>query len=149
MSIKEDTSAIVTAARKFMEEYSAVVISGNSSEDKTEVSAKMATYYKAPLAFLAGGKVGHMTDQSQFAPLIKSTLDKAASISSVPLVLHEIEVKAVAEKSAIAWLHLSMLDIQVYNVYFIRMNEVGDVYFEGGIFDGENFLTAQLEKLHQ
>ncbi|KAJ5088381.1 hypothetical protein N7456_011997 [Penicillium angulare] len=149
MSIKEDTSAIVTAARKFMGEYSAVVISGNSSEDKADVSAKMATYYKAPLAFLAGGNVGHMADQSQFAPLIKSVLDKAASISPAPLVFHDMEVKAVAEKSAIVWLHFSMLDIQVSNVYFIRMNEGGEVYCEGGIFDGENFLTAQLEKMHQ
>ncbi|KAJ5225777.1 hypothetical protein N7468_007002 [Penicillium chermesinum] len=149
MPVKEDTSLIVTAARKFMEEYSTVVLSGNSSPDKTEVSTKMATYYRAPLVFIAGGKVGYITDDSRFPPLIKGILDKSASISPAPLVLKEIEVKVVAEKSAVVWLHLSIEDIEASNVYFIRMDEEGVVYCEGGIFDGENFLSAQLEKLHQ
>lgn len=145
MAIKENTSAIVTDTQKFMDTYVALVTSSSYESDKTEVSEKMAAYYKPPLAFLADGQVVHMTDEGNFASVIKGVLDKTASLSNSPIESLGIDVKAAGEKSAVAWFHLRIDDVEAYNVYFVRRSEDGDLYFEGGIFGGESFVAAQLE----
>lgn len=146
MPINQDTSAITTAAQSFMESYAATLLSLNSS-NTADVAIKMASYYAVPLAFMANGSVVQMTDEPTILPTIKGALDKVASISELPIQVEGFDVKAAAEKSAVAWLHLKVGEVEGSNVYFIRMAEDGQLHFEGGIFDAEDFITSGLERL--
>ncbi|KAJ5151433.1 uncharacterized protein N7482_010685 [Penicillium canariense] len=141
MALKQDTVSIRAAAKTHIVSYSADLTSP-VFQNSTERAAKLATYYLPTISFFADGSINQLSDPSLYVPLISGPLDRLGGLPEV----RGHRVEAVGENSAIIWLSLRVDGLEIVNVYFFRRMENGAEGFEGGIFDGEMWLSKQLAK---
>jgi hypothetical protein len=144
MAIKQNTTAITTAAETFILSYATDLTSPMFKTTSSRAS-KMATYYLPTVISLINGTMTEISGPSEFESIILRALDCLAGHGAVEVTGHKVD--AVSKNSAIIWLSLKVEGVQMSNVYFFRRMENGAEGFEGGIFDGEMWLLSQLGKL--